>query len=390
MNPFIYNIPTRVYFGPEEMEHLGEELSRYGKRVLFVYDGDYIKSNGIYDLVMKAGRDYDLDITEFTNVRPNPRHTDCEEAIAICKEKNIEVVLGVGGGSVIDSSKAIAAGAVSDAPLWDLVIKKAPTEKALPVIAMSTISATGSEMDSGAVITNESTFDKKVYSNPNLLPKATFLNPEYTFTVPKYQTACGAVDIIAHVFEVYFSPSDDLYMLDTVAQGLVRTVLKYGPIAYNDPTNYEARANLMWASPWAINHFIEYDKRHLWSMHPMEHELSAYYDITHGLGLAILMPRWLRFVKDEKSYPKFRGLGLYAFDLDRSLSDEEMADKVIEKIEEFSYKTLGLTSNLTDLGIDDSKFEEMADKLTNNGTSFHAGFRPLYKEDIIEIYRNCL
>ncbi len=390
MNPFIYDIPTKVYFGPERMEYLGQVLSGYGKNVLFVYDGDYIKANGIYDLVMKAKEDYGLTITEFRNVKPNPRHTDCEDAIALCKANNVEVVLAVGGGSVIDSSKAIAAGALSDAPLWDLVTKKVPTLKALPVVTMSTISATGSEMDSGAVITNEATRDKLVYSNPVLTPKATFLNPEYAFTVPKYQTACGSVDIIAHVFEVYFSPGDDMYMLDTVAQGLVRTVLKYGPVAYNDPTNYEARANLMWAAPWAINHFIEYDKRHLWSMHPLEHELSAYYDITHGLGLAILMPRWLRFVKDEKSLPKFREMGIYGFDIDKNLSDEEIAEKLIEKMEEFAFRTFGLTSNLTDLGIDDTYFEEMADKLTKNGTGFHAGFRPLYKEDIIQIYKNCL
>lgn len=390
MKPFIYDISTKVYFGPEEMVHLGEELNNYGKNILFVYPGDYIKSTGLYDLITKAKDEYGLKIVEFKDIKPNPRHTDCEKGIQLCKDNNVEAILVAGGGSAIDSAKAIAAGACTDVKLWDLVLGKAKVEKALPIIAISTISATGSEMDSGAVITNEETVDKKVLSNMALLPKVTFLNPEYTFSVPQYQTACGAVDIIAHVLEVYFSPTHDLYMLDTVSEGLVRTVFKFGPIAFDDPTNYEARANLMWAAPWAINHFIEYDKSHGWSMHPLEHELSAYYDITHGLGLAIVMPRWLRHVKDKESLPKFRNLGVYAMDIDPKLSDEEIADEVIRKIEDLCYNKFKLASNLTELGIDDSKFEEMANKLTKNGESYHSGFRKLYKEDVMSIYKACL
>lgn len=390
MNSFIYNIKTTVYFGPDQTCHLGEELNKYGKNVLFCYDGDYIKANGIYDLVMKAKDEYGLNIYEFTDIRPNPRHIDCEKAVKICKENNVDVIFAVGGGSTIDSAKAIAAGSCTEASIWDLVTGKANVEKALPVVALSTISATGSEMDNGAVISNDEVNDKLVLASELLCPKATFLNPEYTFTVPAKQTACGVADIISHVFEVYFSPSDDLYMLDTVAEGLVRTAYKYGPIAFNDPSNYEARANLMWTAPWAINNFIEYDKRHAWSMHPLEHELSAYYNITHGLGLAIIMPRWLKFVKDEKSLPKFRNMGIYGFNIDPKLSDEEIADEMIRRVEELCYDTLKLTSNLTDLGIDDSKFEEMANKLTDNGKGFHPGYRHLYKEDIIKIYKNCL
>ncbi len=391
MKNFVYEIPTRVYFGPDCLENLGAEIKRLGTKLLFVYDGDYIKANGVYDAVINAGKEYGFDIVEFTKVKPNPRHTDVQEGVNLCKKEGCDVILAVGGGSTIDSSKVISSCAVlPDVPVWDVVIGKIPTQGALPLLTISTISATGSEMNRGAVISNLETNDKQSLRRVTHRPKVSFLNPNIPMTVPKFQTACGSVDIMCHTIENYFCDDDCLYMLDTVMEGIIRTVYKYAPIAYNEPKNYEARANLMWASPWAINELIMGDKGNTWTIHPIEHEISAYYDITHGLGLAILMPRWLRHIIDEKSLPRFRQLGIYAFDLDRNLPDREMAEKVIETIEEFSYKTLGLTSNFTDLGIDDKNFEEIAGKLATDNGYFSSGYRKLSKDELVQILKECL
>ncbi len=387
---FVYDIKTKVYFGAEQMIHLGEEVANYGNKVLFLYDGDYIKKNGIYDLVIDASRKYNFEIVEFTSIKPNPRHTDVQAGVDLCKKEHCNVILAVGGGSTIDSAKVISSCALLDAPVWDVVIGKVPTQGSLPLLTISTISATGSEMNTGGVISNLDTKDKQSLRRPSQRPRVTFLNPEYTFTVPKYQTACGTVDILCHAIETYFSDDEPMMLTDTFLEGLIRTVVHYGPIAYKDPQNEEARANLMWSAPWAINDFLRYDKRKTWSMHPFEHELSAFFDITHGLGLAILMPRYLRHVIDEKSLPRFRNLGIYAFDLDRNLEDQEIAEKVIKKIENLCYETFGLESHLSNLGITEEHFEEIAEKLATDHGFYTAGYRKMSKDELIELFNECL
>ena len=214
------------------------------------------------------------------------------------------------------------------------------------------------------------------------------MNPEWTYTVGERQTAYGIADIIAHILEEYFSPEPGMYMIDTLMEGLLRTVLKYGPIAYRDLSNYEARANLMWAASWAINGFISFDRPHQWSMHPLGHELSAYYDMPHGLSLAIIMPRWLRYIIDENSLPLFRKLAAYAFHLDVHCNDETLAEQVIVSLETLFYKDLKLESCLRNLNITDEKFQEMAEKLCSNGV--FDGYRKMGKEDVLSIYRSCL
>lgn len=390
MFSFVYDIKTKVYFGKDQLCHFGEEVRRLGTKLLFLYDGEYIKANGIYDLVRQAGSEYHFEIVEFTSIQPNPRHTDVQAGIDLCKEKGCDVILAVGGGSVIDSAKAIASGALLDAPIWDVVMGKVEVMDSLPLITISTISATGSEMNTGGVISNLETKDKQSLRKPSQRPRVTFLNPEYTFTVGRFQTACGVVDILCHTIETYFLEDGAMMLLDTIMEGIIRTTFHYGPIAYQEPENYEARCNLMWAAPWAINDFIRYDKTNTWTMHPLEHELSAYYDITHGLGLAILMPRYLRHIVDEKSLPRFRNLGIYALDIDRSLSDEEIANQVIRKIEKLCYETLKLESHLVALGINDEYFEEIAGKLANDEGCFTSGYRRLPKTEIVQILKECL
>lgn len=385
---FIYDIPTKVYFGENQLIHLANEIKKYGKRVLLTYGGGSIKRIGLYDNVIKALKDQGIELYEFGGIEPNPRHTTCNAAIKICKEKNIEVLLAVGGGSVIDATKFIGAGTFYDGDVWDLVIRKAQITNCLPIISILTLSATGSEMDNGGVITNLETNDKVGMGAPCMLPKVSFLDPTNTYSVNAYQTACGSADIMSHIIEVYFNMTPDLFMLDCVMEDLMKTVIKYTPIAINEPNDYEARANLMWASSWAINGFIDGGKRQAWSCHPIEHELSAYYDITHGLGLAILTPRWLEYCLDEKNVSRYYQFGVNVFGIDKELSQMVVARKSIQLLADFFYNSCGLKSTFKDIEIDDSKFELMAAKACHNDVL--PGFKHLKKEDIVRIFKMCL
>ena len=251
----------------------------------------------------------------------------------MCKEKHIDVFLAVGGGSTIDATKWMAAGACSEHDPWDFLKDPSiPVDNALPVLSVLTIAAIGSEMDAGGVITNLETNDKlgRIVS-PTLLPKVSFLDPTVTYSVNQYQTACGSADILSHVMEQYFNMDQDLYMLDCFMEGLMKTVIKYAPIAMKEPDNYEARANLMWASSWAINGFITGGKLQAWSCHSMEHELSAFYDITHGLGLAILTPCWMEYCLNEKTVSKYVQFGVNVFGIDESLEPMEIAKESINR-----------------------------------------------------------
>lgn len=388
MNDFVYHIPTKVYFGTDQMQYLGEELKNYGKRVLLVYGGGSIKRIGLYDRVLAEAKDAGLELFECSGIEPNPRVESVNRGATICKKENIDVILAVGGGSTIDAAKFIGAATFYEGDAWDIQIGKVPITACLPIITVLTLSATGSEMDAGGVISNPDTNDKVGRMHPLLLPKVSFLNPEYTYSVNAYQTACGSADILSHIFEVYFDMNKDLFMLDTVMEGLIKTVIKYTPIAIAEPNNYEARANLMWASSWAINGFIDGGKDQEWSCHPMEHQLSAYYDITHGLGLAILTPRWMKYTLDETTVSRYYRFGCEVFGLDKNLPEFEVAQRAIELLSDFFFKTLGLTDNLTKLGIDETYFSDMANKAVSGGVL--EGFKPLSANDVENIYKMCL
>lgn len=389
MNNFIYDIQTKVYFGENQINsNLGNELKKYGKKVLLTYGGGSIKKNGLYDKVVSEIKNAGMELYELSGIDPNPRVTSVREGAEICKKENIDVLLAVGGGSVIDCTKFIGAATFYDNDPWDISCGKVKVEKCLPIITVLTLAATGSEMNSGGVISNLETNEKLGFGAYAMKPKASFLDPTNTYTVSKYQTACGSADILSHIFEVYFNMNADLYMLDTVMEGLMKTVIKYAPVALKEPNNYEARANLMWASSWAINGYINGGKQQAWTCHPIEHELSAYYDITHGLGLAILTPRWMKYVLDEKTAERFYKFGVNVFDIDKNLSPMEVANKSIELLEQFLYNTLGLSRTLTELNIDDSKFSIMAKKAC--GDNVIKGFKELNKDDIEKILRMCL
>lgn len=388
MNSFVYDIPTKVYFGENQLGHLGEELSKYGKKVLMTYGGGSIKKSGLYDKVVAEIKKAGLELFELSGIEPNPRVSSVNAGAKICKEEGIDVLLAVGGGSVIDCTKYIGAAAFYDGDAWDILEQKTDVTKCLPVLDILTLAATGSEMDCGGVISNPETKDKIGLMFPVMQPKVSFLDPTLTYTVSQYQTACGSSDMLSHIIEVYFNMNKDLYMLDTVMEALMKTIIRYTPIAMKEPDNYEARANLMWASSWAINGFVNGGKQQAWSCHPIEHEVSAIYDITHGLGLAILTPRWMEYCLDETTVSKYYQFGCNVFGLDSKMEPMEVAKKSIELLSDFLYNTLGLKSTFTELGIDDKNFEIMAEKSVEIGGLKYA-FKPLTKEDVVKIFEMC-
>ena len=388
MKSFIYDIPTKVYFGKNQLSNLGKEVKQYGSKVLLCYGGGSIKKMGLYDEVINYLKQAGLEIFELDRIQPNPRVDSVREGAKICKENKIDVVLAVGGGSVIDCAKFIAAANYYDGDAWDLSTGKVFADQCLPLISILTLSATGSEMDTGGVISNPETNEKLGAGSPAMRPKVSFLDPTLTYSVSEYQTACGSVDIFSHIIEVYFSLNPRLKMLDGVMEALMKTVIEFAPIALKNPSDYEARANLMWTSSWAINGFVSNGSTHAWSCHPMEHELSAFYDITHGLGLAILTPRWMEYTLNETTVDRFYQYGVNVFGIDPSLPKEEVAKKSIACTSKFFFETLELDSTLTKIGIDDSKFDIMAKKACKD--SILQGFQPLDQEDIKKIYQMCL
>ena len=385
MNNFEFYNPTRIVFGKDTIKKLNRYIAQ-DSRVLITYGGGSIKRNGVYEQVIEALGS--REVYEFSEIEPNPHYETCMKCVEYAKKKNIDFILAVGGGSVIDATKFIGAGAYYEGDVWDILTGKAPVTDCLPIVTVLTLSATGSEMDAGGVISNLETKDKIGYMHPMLLPKMSFLDPTNTYTVNEYQTACGAADIMSHIIEVYFNMNQDLQMLDSVAEALMKTVIKYTPVAMKEPDNYEARANLMWTSSWAINGFLLGGKRQAWSCHPMEHELSAYYDITHGLGLAILTPRWMEYTLDETTVSKFYQFGCNVFDIDKNMEPIAVAKKSIEMLSDFFFNTLGLKSTFTEIGIDEANFSIMAKK--SCGGDLLRGFKPLNQQDVENIFKMCL
>lgn len=385
MQNFDYSIPTTIHFGKGQIEKL-KDITTLGKKVLMVYGGGSIKKNGIYDDITRIFKENDIEFFELSGVEPNPKIEKVEEGIKICREYDIDVVLAVGGGSTIDCSKIIAAGTKYDGPAWDLVLDGSKIKDALPVVAVLTLAATGSEMDGFAVISDLSKNDKFGTGNDLLKPVFSILDPTYTFSVSKKQTAAGTADIMSHVFEVYFTPVKEGFLQARMCEAVLNTCVKYGPIALKEPDNYEARANLMWASSLAINGLLSYGSDVQWSVHDIEHELSAFYDITHGEGLAILTPVWMEYVLSDEIMYKFVELGKNVWKLNPHQSDEEIAKQAIEKTREF-FNEMGLPTTLSDVNIGEEHLDEMAAKLDGKYTDT---FVPLTGEQILEIYKRSL
>lgn len=386
MNSFVYNVPTKIYFGKGQIKNLGAEVKQWGGSALLVYGSGSIKKTGLYDTVMNQLKAHGVSVTELSGVEPNPKITSVREGVRLCKENGIEVVVPVGGGSTIDCAKVVAAGARYDGDAWDLVIHPEKIGGVLPIVTVLTLSATGTEMNGNAVISDMSKNDKFGTFSENMKPKASILDPEYTFSVSKKQTAAGTADIMSHIFESYFNNVPGAFVQARMAEAMLKTCIRYGKIAVEQPDNYEARANLMWTSSLAINGLTSYGADVGWTVHPMEHELSAFYDITHGVGLAILTPHWMKYVLSEATIGRFVEYGVNVWGIDPSLGKFKIASQAIDKTAEY-FRSLGIPSTLREVGIGEEKLEIMAKKAAQ-GTVY--GFVPLKAEDVLAIFKAAL
>lgn len=385
MDNFIFNAYTKIYFGKGMIENLPEAIHKHGKNVLLVYGGGSIKKNGIYDKAKALLAD--CNIIELAGVDPNPKIETVREGVELCRKHNVEVILAIGGGSVIDCSKVIGAGYYYDGDAWDIVADASKITEVLPIVTVLTLAATGSEMNKNAVISNMAINEKLGTASTNMIPQASILDPEYLYTLPARQTAAGTADIMSHVFENYFKKETDTFIQNRLAESLLETCIKYCPIALEEPTNYEARANLMWASTLALNGLVGAGKPGSWTCHPIEHELSAFYDITHGVGLAIVTPRWMRYILSEHTVDKFVQYGKNVWHLQEEADKMAYANKAIDATENF-FRSCGLPMTLTELGIDETHFEVMAEKAVRIGGLQNA-YVPLNKEDVVNILKMC-
>lgn len=386
MNNYEYHVPTDIRFGTGQIACLSEEIGKYGKKVLLVYGGGSIKKTGLYDKVYEVLKDFE--IHELSGIEPNPRLTSVVKGAELCKTYGIEAVLAVGGGSAIDAAKHIACAAFYDGDPWDLVLDKGLVTKALPIFTVLTINATGSEMNPGAVISNEKTKEKLEINHPLLYPTLSVCDPTYLFTLPPKQTAVGTVDIISHILEQYFQPNDGAYITDRLSEAALKTCFKYGPIAMAEPENYEARSNLMWTGSIALNHLFTFGKGGAWSVHPIEHELSAFYDLTHGVGLAILTPVWMRYVLSDTTVKRFAMYARNVLDV-KEEDDYAAAGRGIDLTAQF-FRDLGLPHTLSEVGIDDSQFALMAEEAVRTSGLSTRSYVKLTARDVEKIYRMCL
>jgi len=385
MDNFKFHASTEILFGKDQVKNLPEVLSAYGKNVLLAYGGGSIKKSGLYDTVKTLLKDFV--VIDFPDIEPNPHLTSVERGARLCREHKIDVILAVGGGSVIDCSKVVAAAALYEGKAWDLVLDGNLITKALPIVTVLTLAGTGSEMNKGAVITNTENQMKKGTGNWATMPKTSIVDPTYLMTLPPRQTASGSADIFSHVLENYFKSTPDAYVQDRLAEGLLQTVIHYAPIALKDPTDYSARANLVWASSLALNGLTGSGKNGSWSVHPIEHELSAYYDLTHGIGLAILTPSWMRHILSDATVDKFVDYATNVWHLPQSLDKFKLAKDGINATEAF-FKSLGIPMTLHEVGIDKARFEPMAQRAVQLG-GLQYSYVPMTPDDVLAILNAC-
>ncbi len=381
MLDFDYNISTKVLFGKNKVLGIGDEIKRYGSRVLLVYGGGSIKKNGIHQAVVNVLKNSGIYFKELSGVKPNPRITSVQDGLAKCREDDLDFILAVGGGSVIDCAKAIACGFFYEGDPWDFFINKAQVEQALPIGTVLTLSATGSEMNGFTIISNDDTKEKLAAGADALRPRFSVLDPTYTFTVNRRQTAAGVVDIFVHVLEQYFSRQQGTFVQDKMAEALMKTCIHYANKAIEQPCDYQARANLMWTSSLALNGLLTYGKVGDWAMHYIEHSVSAVYDVTHGVGLAIIAPYWMKYVLGDDTAGKFASYARNVWAVSDK-DDFKAADEGIEKTREF-FISLGMAQSLGEIGVDEAACRQMAEKTTIFGEV--GNFKKLSTDDVQKI-----
>ena len=383
MQNFDYMTPTRLIFGKGVIENLPEVMAQYGKKILLTYGGGSIKKIGLYDKVKELLSNFE--IIELSGIQPNPKYDPSVlDGVKLCKENNVDVILAVGGGSVLDCSKAIAAGARYDGDPWDLISYKVMAQSALPIVDIITLAATGSEYDCGGVISRTETNDKIGYLDENLYPAVSFLDPTYTFTVSKKQTSAGCADAMNHIMEQYFCEDSSL-LNDGFMEAGLKSLMVNAKKCLENPEDYTARAEMMLACTYGCNGIYALGNSFSgWPCHGMEHALSAYYDITHGEGLAIITPRWMKHILSEKTVDRFVKYGVNVFGIDSSLDKFEIAKKAIQATYDF-FQSIGIPMMLREVGIDESRIDEMAHHVAVN-EGLENAWAPLLEKDIAEIF----
>lgn len=385
MKNFEYFNKVKFIFGKKVENQVGDLVAEVGSKVLLHYGGGSILRSGLYDRIKQSLKEADLQVVELGGVVSNPRLSKVYEGIELCRQEKVDFILAVGGGSVIDSAKAIAAGIHYDGDVWDLFTGKGSIETSTPIGTILTIPAAGSEVSPDSVITKEEGQLKRAYSHITLRPVFSIMNPELTYTLPEYQTTCGIVDMLAHSFERYFTLEHHVEVTDRMAEGLMKTIVTIGPKLIADPMNYDLRAEIMWAGTMAHNGLLGTGRIEDWSSHIIEHEISGIYDIAHGAGLSIIFPAWMKYVY-KTDISRFAQWANRVFDIEINTFDmEETVLKGIAALEAF-YVSLKMPIRLSDAQINSDRIEEMANKVTNNGMSSIGGFMKLNKEDVIEIY----
>lgn len=387
MENFIYYTPTKVIFGKNTEEKVGKEVKKCNaKKVLIHYGGGSAVKSGLLDRVKKSLEAEGIEYLELGGVKPNPRLSLVYQGIKLAIENDVDFVLAVGGGSVIDSAKAICYGAKNqEIDVWDLYLGKKKIKECLPVGVVLTIAAAGSEMSKGSVITNEENSLKRSYGIDASRPKFSILNPELTYTLPEYQTSSGLVDIMMHTMERYFSPVPSMEITDEIAEAVLRNMLSNIYKVIKNPKDYEARAEIMWSGSLSHNDLTGCGGIGDWATHQLEHDLGGIYDVAHGAGLAAVWGSWARYVCNENP-KRFARLATKVFGIE-NIGDEETAIKGIEAMEEF-YRSIKMPTSIKELGLNlsDEEIEILADKCSNNKTRTIGAFKKLDREDIKKIY----
>ncbi len=385
---FDFCSPTRFIFGKDTEHRAGELVKQYGgTKVLLHYGGSSAIKSGLLDRVKTSLSDAGVCFTELGGVQPNPRSGMVYKGIDLCKKEGVDFILAVGGGSVIDSAKAIAAGALTDGDFWEYWETKKPVPAALPIGTVLTIPAAGSEASYNSVITNEKTLVKRGTAGEPLRPKFSILNPELTFTLPQWQTASGASDIIAHVLERYFTNTENVETTDRLCEALLLTMIHETPRVIDDPTCYDARANIMWAGALAHNNVVGVGREQDWATHAIEHELSALYDVTHGAGLAVLFPAWMTWVLPHNP-KRFSTMATRIFGIAHTGDDIETGRLGIAAWRDF-FTSIGMPQNLRSLGVKGKDFEYMANRLLLKADGTLGNYVKLTPQDVVEIYKSC-
>ena len=384
MLDFQYSLRTDVIFGKDMITRLPEVLEEYGKKVLLVYGGKSIHRTGLYNVIMDQLKNFE--VYELSGIQPNPKIDSVNEGCKICKEKGIEVILAVGGGSVLDASKAIGIGANYNGDCWDLITQKSPITDCLPLVGVLTVAASGSEVGNGAVISNPATNQKIGIDYKDMIYRHIIMDPTYTMTLPKYQSACGAIDIFSHLIEQYFTGEYTL-LSKGLCEAVMKTIIEYAPVIIQHPDNYEARAQIMWSASLANNGILSNGSSYSgWPCHAIEHELSAYYDITHGHGLAIVLPAWMEYVLNDTTVDQFARYARKVWDIQEE-EDYKAARMGIQSTKKF-FEDLGISTTLSSVNIPDDLFDQIAKEAQINGYLDYA-FVPLTKEDVVTILNSC-